>query len=72
MEANDIPIPIVYLEVLFSLTYLSITYSPVTLDMPYIIIFLLLARLESAYSLIFSAHEIWGQDLGTFMINRSI
>ena len=28
--------------------------------------------LESAYSLIWGAHEIWGQDLGTFMISRPI
>ena len=32
----------------------------------------LLARLESAYSLIRAAHEIWGQSLGTFMISRPI
>ena len=31
--------------------------------------FLLLPRLESAYSLIQGAHEIWGQSLGTFMIS---
>ena len=33
---------------------------------------LLLARLESAYSLIPGAHEIWEQGLGTFMISRPI
>ena len=33
---------------------------------------LLLARLESAYSLIRGAHEIFGQSLGTFMISRPI
>ena len=32
----------------------------------------LLARLESAYSLIWGAHRIWGQDLGTFMISRLV
>ena len=32
----------------------------------------LLTRLESAYSLIWGAQRIWGQDLGTFMINRPI
>ena len=32
----------------------------------------LLARLESAYSLIWGAHKIWGQDIGTFMISRPI
>ena len=32
----------------------------------------LLARLESTYSLIQSAHEIWGQSLGTFMMSKSI
>ena len=26
--------------------------------------------LESAYSSIWGSHEIWGQDLGTFMISR--
>ena len=30
----------------------------------------LLARLESAYSLIWGSHKILGQDLGTFMISR--
>ena len=33
---------------------------------------LLLARLESAYSLIQGARSIWEQDLGTFMISRPI
>ena len=33
---------------------------------------LLLARLESAYLLIWGAHGIWEQDLGTFMISRPI
>ena len=28
--------------------------------------------LESAYSLNWGAREIWGQDLGTFMISRPI
>ena len=28
--------------------------------------------LESAYSLNWGAREIWGQDLGTFMIRRPI
>ena len=32
---------------------------------------LLLARLESAYSLIWGSHEIWGKG-GTFMISRHI
>ena len=32
----------------------------------------LLAGLESAYSLIRGAHEIWGQSLGTFMISSPI
>ena len=36
----------------------------------------LLARLESAYSLIWDAHEIWGQSgggvFGTFVISRPI
>ena len=32
----------------------------------------LLARLGSAYSLIWGAHEIWGQSLGTFMMSRPI
>ena len=32
----------------------------------------LLAHLESAYSLIRGAHEIWRQDLGTFMISEPI
>ena len=27
----------------------------------------LLARLESAYLLIWGAHEIWGQSIGTFV-----
>ena len=31
---------------------------------------LLLAHLESAYSLIWGILQIWGQDLGTFMISR--
>ena len=30
----------------------------------------LLARLESAYPLIWGALQIWGQYLGTFMISR--
>ena len=30
----------------------------------------LLAHLESAYSLIWGARRIWGQDLGTFMTSR--
>ena len=33
---------------------------------------ILLACLESAYSLIWSAHRIWGQDLGTFMISGPV
>ena len=33
---------------------------------------LLLARLESAYSLVRGAHETWGQSLDTFMISRPI
>ena len=37
-----------------------------------ILLCLLLARLESAYSLTRGAHGIWGQGLGTFMISRPI
>ena len=40
------------------------------------LIFFLLAHLESAYSLIWGSHEIWGKrwwgHLGTFMISRHI
>ena len=32
----------------------------------------LLARLESAYLLIWGSHKIWAQDLDTFMISRPI
>ena len=33
-------------------------------------VFLLLTRLEPAYSLICGALQIWGQDLGTFILSR--
>ena len=33
---------------------------------------ILLTHLESVYSLIWGARDIWGQDLGTFMISRPI
>ena len=33
---------------------------------------LVAGSLESAYSSIWGSHEIWGQDLGTFMISRPI
>ena len=33
---------------------------------------LIAGSLESAYSLNWGAREIWGQDLGTFMISRPI
>ena len=35
-------------------------------------LWIIAGSLESAYSLNWGAREIWGQDLGTFMISRPI
>ena len=43
-----------------------------TRNAPKNIPYLFAGSLESAYSLNWGAREIWGQDLGTFMISRPI
>ena len=50
----------------FDLSSTSSTYFNIHL------LWLVAGSLESAYSLNWGAREIWGQDLGTFMISRPI
>ena len=53
-------------------TFVLIPLNIVNFIIEFICMHYLLARLESAYSLIWGSHKIWGQDLGTFMISRPI